>query len=340
MNNPKRLMAILVIVVSTGLVMTAPAGAASLTWSQVKAFSPACVNSGLDCTALGVLGLDYPDMGLAADGSQTATNGAVGPTVDKTSPEGATYDVAFPSVDVSAFAGTSAANLSGVAKFSGTITRTVFGLVHTFENPLVILRGDGTGAIYVSGDAQGTPYVGQLFELDLDGLAPNPSAPVGSPGLAAGYPAAMLTDNGDGTSTISGIVPSVPGDTTAIGGAYYDKYNRPGIGPDRIPNIFGAFSLRVATPRTTVTGQPPPIAPDTTSVVRPAKFTKYKVKKAPFGKRAKRVLARVTRKGKLIGYAEVSGRTVRYIGTVGKLKGTYRLSEVGGKKRKATVRFS
>lgn len=332
MLNPKRLITLSLLAVTASLLAATAAGAATLTWSQTNSYAAGCSSTGLDCTALGIVASN-----ISGGGSQAATGGAIGETVDQSSAKGAVFDVAFTSSDASAFAGTAASNLSGVAKFPGAVVRTIHSIVHTVETPLLILRGDGTGALYVTGSHEGTPYAGQIFELDLDGRAPDPSAPAGSPGLVAGYPAASLTNNGDGTSTISGIVPSVPSDTTAIVGAYNNFYNQAGLGPNRIPNIFGSFSLRIANPVATATAQPPttntplPVAP---------KFKKYKLKKAPFGKRAKQLVVRVSRKGKVIGFAEVTGRTVRFIGTELKLKGTYRLAEVGGKQRKTTVRFS
>jgi hypothetical protein len=259
------------------------------------------------------------------------------------------FKVSYPAAAGSLVEGATPAGTTGELKFSGTVTWDIHGTAVTFTNPRVVLAGDGTGALYASGVNGANAYdetTGPVFELDLDGQDPNPGAPASAPGTQAGFPAAKWTLNFDGTRTLSGIVPTVasPNTTAAlIFGAAYAA----GAGPDRIPARFGSFAISFA-PNTgpagsdgsngadCATGPQGPAGPAGNNG-KDATVRTIKIKKAVFG--SKKVVAKITRKGKFVGYAEIKGRKARVTYITDKLKGTYKLTTVTGKKRTARVKL-
>jgi hypothetical protein len=342
----------LVVASIAGVGASSASAAVTLDWTQASVFDVSV--AGYDRTWLGYATNPLSNAGPASNGSQVASDGATGPTVTGASPRSRTdlYTVSFPAASGSITEAASPADVEGDFTFSGTITWTVHGTVITFTNPRIELEGDGTGKIYASGVNGATPYAeGAVFDLDLDGQDPNPGAPASTPGTQDGFPAAVWKLNFDGTRSISGIVPKIadPNTTAAlIFGASYTA----GVGPDRVPNRFGSFSISIS-PNTGPAGtngtdgadgtngaQGPqgPIGP-AGPAGKDATVKTITLKKAVFGKKTK-VVAKVTKNGKFVGYAEVNGRKVKVTYVTETLKGTYKFTTVGAKKKlTASVKF-
>ena len=216
----------------------------------------------------------------------------------------------------------------------------------TFENPRVVLNGDGTGFLYAEGssDVTGTATAyddttGPIFELDLNGRAPDGGAPASQPGFVSGYEPAQWKINFDGSITLTNIVPLVatPNTTSAI---VFGPSYAAGVGPDRLPYRFGSFAINfpAASGPKGPEGPAGPAGPAGPQgpAGQDATVKSIVLKKAAFAKRS-RLTAKLYKSGKHIGYAKVIGRkvTATFIGT--ELKGRYKLVEIGGKKRKTTV---
>lgn len=348
-----RALAVTVVALSLGALGAGSASAAvTLDWSQANVYDTTAA-AGTDRTWLGYVTntIDFAGPNSASNGSQVASGGATGAAVTTASPRGADalFKVSYPAVAGSLNEGAAAAATSGELKFSGTVTWDIHGTAVTFTNPRVVLHGDGTGALYASGVNGASAYdetTGPVFELDLDGQDPNPGAPASAPGTQAGFAAARWTLNFDGTRTLAGIVPKVasPNTTSAlIFGAAYAA----GAGPDRIPARFGGFAISYS-PNTGPAGsdgadgaggaigpQGPAGPPGKDG--KDAKVKTIKLRKAVFGN--KKAVAKITLKGRFVGYAEIKGRKAKVTYVTEKLKGTYKLTTVTGKKRTASVRL-
>lgn len=293
---------------------TAAGAAVKLEWTQKKVYEaqpvpppPQVVNR----TWLGYL-TRTGNPGVP-DGTVSPAGVATGPTVNGLSDVSTDYTWTFPAASGTpdSFA------LNGTTEFEGTLNMVGpnHGINISLQDPVITLAGDGTGTLTFSGtDSTAAPFTGPLFTLDLSEVTI-------TPGEAGAY-------------TIGNIIPAIAS-TQAFGAAYPI-----GSGPDRLPNTFGSFSITVTPPVQPV----PPVYVETPgptiekTVEIPPKFTKLTVKKPPFGKKAKKLVARVTKGKKFIGYAEITGRKITFIGIETKLKGKYRFSEVGGK-RKVTIKF-
>lgn len=295
------------------------AGAAvKLEWTQKKVYEaqpvpppPQVVNR----TWLGYL--TRTGSPAVPDGTVSPAGVATGPTVDGASAVSTDYTWGFPAEDGTddTFA------LSGTTQFEGTLNMVGpnHGINISLQDPVLTLAGDGTGTLTFSGtNSSSEALSGPLFDLDLT--------------------ESTLTPGDAGAYTIGNIIPSIAS-IQAFGAAY-----PVGSGPDRDPNTFGSFSVTVTPP-----AAPPVIVevPGPTVTVEkkvevpvpsPATEKTYTVKKAPFGKKAKEVVARVTKGRKFIGYAEITNRKITFVGLEVDLKGTYRFSQVGGK-RKVNVKF-
>lgn len=321
--------------------------AASLEWTQANDYD-AAASAGYHRTWLGYV----TSAALGSNGTQVASGAATGADVTPSSARGdsALFKVLFPATTGSiSFAGSPAA-ATGEIQFSGTVTWTIHDEPVTLTNPTVTLNGDGTGTLSASGDGYvpnpdptaprvAATYDGVVFDLDLDGQAANPGAPVNQPGTIAGFPAASWTINADGTLGITGIVPKIATPNTTAAYVFGSSYAA-GVGPDRSPNRFGSFAVTVPPltgPKgdagsTGGAGPQGPAGP----AGKDATVKTIKLKKAVFG--SKRVVARITRNGKTYGYAEVKGKKAKltYVGT---LKGTYTLKTLTGKSRKASIKI-
>lgn len=292
---------------------TAAGAAVTLEWTQKKVYEaqpvpppPQIVNR----TWLGYL-TRTGNPGVP-DGTVSPAGVASGPTVDGTSAVSTDYTWTFPAASNTP----DSFSLNGTTEFEGTLNMVGpnHGINISLQNPVITLAGDGTGTLTFSGtNSSSEPLVGPLFDLDLSEVT--------------------ITPGDAGAYTIGNIIPAVAS-IQAFGAAY-----PVGSGPDRLPNTFGSFSVTV-TPQLSV----PPVyveVPGPTiekQVVLPPKFSTVRVKKAPFGKKAKKLVARITKGKKFIGYAEITNRKITFIGVETKLKGKYRFSEVGGK-RKVTIKF-
>lgn len=347
-----RVLVLSIVVASVAAFGSSGASAAvTLDWTQANVYETPV--PGTDRTWLGYVTNSANNAGPPSLGSQVVGDGAVGTDVTTASARGANalYAVGFPAASGSLIEAASPADVQGEFTFSGKITWTTHSTPITFTNPRIVLDGDGTGALYATGVNDATAYdetTGPVFELDLDGQDPNPGAPASTPGTQAGFPAAVWKLNFDGTRSISGIVPKVATPNTtaaAIFGAAYAA----GVGPDRVPNRFGSFAVSIAPntgPEGTngidgangVQGPQGPTGP-AGPAGKDATVKTIRLKKAIFGKKAK-VVARITKKGKFVGYAEVNGRKVKVTYATATLKGTYKLTIVGAKKkRSASVKF-
>lgn len=341
----------LVVVALAAVGATSASAAVTLDWTQPNVFDTSVL--GQNRTWLGYVTNPNNNAGPPSLGSQVASDGAVGPDVTPTSDRGSDklYNVAFPAASGSIIEAASPADVAGTFTFSGKITWTTHGTPITFTNPRIVLSGNGTGALYASGLNDATPYndtTGPIFDLDLDGQAPDPGAPASAPGTQAGFPAAVWKLNFDGTRSISGIVPKVATPNTTASAVFGSSYLA-GVGPDRLPNRFGSFAISISpntgpagTNGTNGTngaqGLQGPIGP-AGPAGKDAKLKTITMKKAVFGKKAK-LVAKVTKKGKFVGYAEINGRKAKVTYITATLKGTYKLTTVGTKKKRtASVKF-
>ncbi|MBI5311520.1 MAG: HtaA domain-containing protein [Actinobacteria bacterium] len=333
-----------------GLVATGAQATVTLDWTTSAVYNSAAP-SNTERTWLGYV------TGNAANGSPAGAGGSVypggaatGDTVTTGSTRGVntSYKWSFSATGGSVNPGT----LAGELSFDGTVTfaGTGHGFTITVEDPRIVLAGNGTGKLYASGTGSGGSAYDQtqsLFDLDLDGAAPNSSGT--TPGEIAGYEPAEWTYNWDGSITLSGIVPSI----TATGYAFPGNYAT-GAGPNRVPNTFGSFALSWG-PNSGPTGPTGPAGPagatGSTGEAGPqglagpagpagkdASVTTIKLRRAAFGSRA-RLVARVTRGKRFVGYAQVTGRRLRITHITESLNGTYALREIGGAERVRKIRL-
>lgn len=306
--------------------------AVQLNWTQTKVYNSAAP-AGTQRTWLGYISraATPPAPPISApDGTATPSNGLVGPTVSSASTAGADYTWTYDAVAGSL----NATTLAGSLDFEGTLSyaSTNHGILISISDPKVTLAGDGTGKLYATGDKSTSATYDQteaVFNLDLSN--------------------STCTLNWDGTLTLGNIVPSIAVEGYAFpGGA---QGYAAGAGPDRTPNTFGSFSLTGATcaPLSGPQGDPgatgatgAPGAQGPAGAVGPqgpagkdAVVKTIKLKKSIFG--SKKVVAKVTKKGKFVGYAEVTGKKVKLTTITATLKGTYKFTTVGGKKKTASV---
>lgn len=359
----KTLLVATVAAAALALSAAAASAATTLEWTTENAFSTGCSGAGLNCTWLGHVTNPTPFSG--ARGTATADRGATiaGPdgaavaSIDGASPRGAGANYTFSYSNGSGgFEGSPLAHdWEGTLRFEGRVSFVAppppagHGFTITVDDPRIVLNGDGTGFLYATGlstpgaaGSEPVPYGedAAIWELDLDGgtapLAPNTP-----------YPPAGWRIGSDGSQTLSGIVPRIETAGHAFPGAYpVDS------GPNRTPNIFGSFAIRVTPDE--VRGPAGPVGPAgpagpvgsagskgsdgvTVRVVR--RIHVAVLAKAPFGKGSRKV--RVLRRGKLVARGRVKGKAVRVRlveGVTKRLRGRYVLRVVGGKRR-AVVRL-
>jgi hypothetical protein len=356
-------------VLASGLTAASASAAVTLDWTLENAFSTGCSGTGLNCTWLGHV--TNPAVGPGARGTVTAADGTTitGPdgspvsAIDGTTARGAgqSFAFAYPAASGALTPGLTAADWEGEMQFEGSVSFVAppppdgHGFTITVEDPRIVLNGDGTGFLFATGvntpGAPGSapvPYTDSaaVWELDLDGGTPA-FGPVTDP-----YPAAKWQIHADGSQTLSGIVPLIETAGHVFPGGSYPV----DAGPNRSPNIFGGFTVRIAPnggPQGPA-GNPGPSGPagadgapgepgpagakgedgkDGLVVVR--RIQVVHLAKAPFGKGSRAVRV-TTRKGKLVARGRVRGSTLRIRlvkgAKVGKrLKGKYVLHAVGGK---------
>jgi Htaa len=297
----------------TLVALAVPASAATVTagkldWSTTKIY----ISGGpVDRTWLGYVTSPSP----LANGTATPSDGATGDTVTTATASGTLATWSFPLVG-----GTyEPADGTGTIAFDGSVTFVSpppppgptggHGFTYSIADPRIVLNGD-SGQLFASGvgtprGSRGpTPYDPNLpiFNLDLSN--------------------ATVTLHANGSRTIAGIVPSIA--TASL--AFPSDYGV-GAGPDRRPNTFGAFSLRVKT--APVAGpkgdKGDPGAPGKsvvlqTSVLRRAPF--------PDGGRRHEIELLTTRGKQLVARGAVRARTIRVRlaeGRTQRLRGVYLL---------------
>jgi hypothetical protein len=249
-----------------------------------------------------------------ASGSATPSAGATGDPVTPASAKGVDqlYTFGFPATGGSF----DPAAQSGTVELDGTVTfrSDMHGFSISVEKPQIVLAG-ATGQIFGSGTNTGGTYDrsgGAIFDLDLNH--------------------AQVTDAADGTRTIAGIVPRIAteGLVFPAGSRGYAR----GAGPDRTPNTFGSFTLRVkvADEAEALTG--------TVTGKRAAKTVKVMLAE-PLG--AGTIAVRLLRKGKVVATGKAKGRKLtlkphKAKGSYLPVKGAYTLRGKGLAPRKVTVR--
>lgn len=229
-RSPLRQLRVPALAVLAAGLLAAPASAATVTsakldWSTVKVYDTGAPPD-TDRTWLGYVTSAFP----LANGSATPSDGATGPTVDRATAAGTAVTWSFPATR----GAYEPADGTGTIAFDGAVTffspapggppNGGHGFTISVTDPRIVLNGD-SGQLFASGTASsGSPYTdGQaVWNLDLSG--------------------ADVRLHADGSRTISGIVPSVATDLLVFPAPYLA-----GTGPNRTPNIFGAFSIRVKT---------------------------------------------------------------------------------------------
>ncbi|MBJ7355014.1 MAG: HtaA domain-containing protein [Thermoleophilaceae bacterium] len=319
----KRALLLSAITVSAFAALVGSASAAvTLDWSQTKIYETAAP-ANTNRTWLGYLArAGVPAMAFP-DGTATPSNGLTGPTVSAASAAGldSVYTWQYPASSGSLNAQT----LAGTLGFNGTLTfaSTNHGIDIAISDPTLVLNGDGTGQLSVDGNSGATPLTDvALFSLDLS--------------------QSTCTLNWDGTLTLGNIVPTLL--TTEVFGASYPV----GSGPTRTPNTFGTFAITGATcaPLTGPKGndgatgvQGPQGAPGPQGPAGKDASTKSIVLKRSVFKTQKRIVAKVTKNKRFVGYAVVTGRKLKVTYITETLKGTYKLTSITGKPRTASVKL-
>jgi hypothetical protein len=210
--------------------LTFRAYASTLDWTQTNVYgsAPPAGQPVTNRTWLGYVTNPTPFSG--AQGTFTPSAGASGPTVTKTSPR--TTDNVFTTRFAVVSNTVSAATKTGVVRLRGLVTFFSPGpapsaghdFTVTVKDPRIVFDGSATAKLYATGIK--SPGTGQydesraLFDLAVS----------------------AVTDNGNGTSTFSGLAPSI-----VEGGYAFPENYATGAGPERTPNTFGSFALTVPT---------------------------------------------------------------------------------------------
>lgn len=286
-------LAALAVLASASLV-AAPASAATVTsakldWTIEKVYDLAAP-ADTDRTWLGYTTSPSP----LANGTATASDGATGATVTTASTAGDLFTFSYPATGGSyePATGTGTIQLDGVVTFFSPAGGPPPNGGHDFTisvgDPKLVLDGN-QGQLFASGLKSGTTTTyanAAVFNLDL------------SEATVALHP--------DGSRTIAGIVPSIASSLAVFPAPYLA-----GTGPNRTPNTFGSFSLRVRTKP--VAGPQGPAGPggpkgDAGKLVRVQSSV---LKRAPFpdGKRHK-VSVRSLKGKRLIAKGAVRARTL------------------------------
>lgn len=302
---------------------SAPVSSSSLSWTQYKVY-----NAAPERTWLGYLArVGTPGN---PNGGARAIAPGTGPTVDPSTDGGTgpsftpfTWQIGGTSGTYDTDTGIGKLAFDGGVEFFGPD----IGLQITVNDPTVELNGL-TGVLKASGVYTGgtmmaptiLPYTDQqVFTLDLSSAA--------------------IVLRADGSRDIAGIVPTV-----AVTGLPFPSNYVAGVsGPDRTPNNFGSFALRIKPgPQPVVEGpQGPkgdagPAGPKgATTTIR--RYVAY-LRKAPYrGKRSNKVTLR--RNGKVVATGSIRGRVLRVdlASSVKSLSGRYTIRLSGGSKRSTTI---
>ncbi|MFT4050109.1 MAG: HtaA domain-containing protein [Solirubrobacterales bacterium] len=369
---------------------TASATAVSLQWTQAKVYDSPYVVANTCRTWLGYVTRTGASAAYAG-GSAYVEDGATGTTVDTTTPFDTCTAGVLGSSQVFSFAATGGSinvkTQTGSLQFSGALVYdspastgpTVPG--HNFHikigSPKIVLNGNGTGELRVTGTSSISPYETytdlKLFDLNFDNSVctynwdgstslSNVQPALAASGFLPGYAVGSgpeRTPNTHGTFTLADFPCASKGDTGATGqtGAAGATGQTGAAGSNGADGTNGAAGATGATGAAGADGSNGadgaagaqgavgPQGPQGIQGVqgpagkdgKDATVKTIKLSKASFG--SKRVVAKITKNGKTYGYAEIKGKKAKltYVGT---LKGTYTLKSVTGKPRKATIKIS
>lgn len=209
--------------------------AVSLDWTSANVFD-AGAPANTARTWLGYVTNPAPfPPGASADGSATVADGATitepggvdDGAVDGSSARGvdALFTFSYPattgSIDLR--------ERSGSMQFEGDVsfTSVAHGFTISVEDPRLVLDGDDGGLLFASGSTGST----------AGGASYDDSAPIWSLDLSR----ATWNVHPEGTQTLSCLVPSIATSPHAFPASY-----PVGSGPNRTPNTFGAFELRIS----------------------------------------------------------------------------------------------
>jgi hypothetical protein len=313
----------------------APASAAvTLDWTTENAYASGCTRSLLNCTWLGYVTNSPAPMG--ANGTATPSDGATGPTVTPRSARGAGQDVTWSFKAVSGAldtAGLSDASLlfDGTVTFASPAPPNGHGFTITFEDPSVASTSAGEWFLYAVGSNVGVPFDRTQPVFRLTKVAD------------------VVTAGGDRAVSFA---PEIATANWAFPGNYLV-----GAGPDRTPNTFGSFTVKVpanAGPKGDKgdRGDTGPAGRNGTNGTngrngKDGKTTIVRVQttslaRAPFkGKKARKVRVTARKSTKTLATGTVKGRSLTITLARGvkkkRLKGTYVLRLAGGKKGSAVV---
>ena len=270
-----------------------------LDWSTTKIFDGGVAN--VDHTWLGYATSAFP----LANGTATPSDGATGDTISPLTPSGTLATWSYPSTggtyDVSS--GTGTVTFDGAVTFfspaPGGPPNGGHGFTISLTDPRVVLAGDH----------------GQLFAGGVTPAGPpgSPSSPYDStkPLYDLDLTNADVTLHADGSRTISGIVPSIA--TAQL--AFPPNYAA-GAGPDRTPNTFGAFSLRLKTDSAGGSAGPAGPAGPAGRAGAPGRDGKTirlqtaLLRKAPFAGRQSHAIT-LSKNGDVVASGSVRKRTIR-----------------------------
>jgi hypothetical protein len=321
--------------------------AVSLDWTSVDSF---------DFGPGAKTWLGYATSPRLANGTATPSDGATGPTVDPTSPQGAdafvtfSYPAASGALDPAA--GTGTMSFAGTVTFAAPPPPTGHGFTISVANPQITMTGPNAGQLVASG-------------VDTPGGAGSDPAPYGpTPVFDLDFTSATWQVNVDGTRTLQGIAP-----TLITANVPFSGYAA-GAGPDRTPNTFGSFAIRISPDvnggpqgpqgEQGAAGAPGPVGPvgpvgpagpkgATGKQGKPGRTVTVRVQSAKLARApwrdGKRHTVKVTRKGRttVLASGTVKGRQLKLTLTkkAGKqrLKGVYVLHQTNGKKAAAAIRI-
>jgi len=324
----------LMLLAAAGTLLAAgPAGAVpatvdggSLTWTQTNVYDTT-QPAGHDRTWIGYVTNAIGGPG-AANGTVAPVAPLTAPALDSSSPRGAAQDYSwvFPATGGSYEADTG----TGTVGFDGGLTfaSTAHGFKITIDDPQLALNGL-SGVLSGSGeytDGGQIPYSAQpVFNLDLS--------------------ASSVVLRPDGSREIAGIVPTL----AKTGLPFPPNYTGGVSGPDRTPNTFGSFTLKLHTAPVPALSGPPgapgapgpagapgaPGAPGATVTVR-----NYVVHlaKAPFRGRGSNAVT-LRRSGKVVATGKIRGRVlrVRLRPAVSSLSGRYAINLWSNAKRSTGI---
>lgn len=213
--------------------LAAPAG--QLDWTMQNNFGPAGtdnVTANVNRTWLGYV--TNPTPGAGARGTATPSGAAFGPIVAPTSLRGTnvwgSFGYALDATETATGVASGANDLQydGVVSFVSPAPPAGHGFTFTLEDPQIVFNTTtATGQLFATGTTtQGRPAVvgpydrtKAVFNLDFSKATYNVYA--------------------DGSTVVSCIIPSVAETNYAI-----PSYAA-GAGPDRTPNTFGTFAIRI-----------------------------------------------------------------------------------------------